>query len=166
MVSNDFMDGRTISSMAVGEAAGAHDKNISTVEGDGTFGALYGAMRVWAGFKSTLVVVHAKGSEGDPRFITNGMFDPIFQRHLGLEAVSASALQANAYMERYGLYEEQFALVSVKNHGNALKNPLAHLPMELIVEDVMASKKLAEPLKLLDCSPGRGDHHRPRGPGS
>ena len=83
MVSNDFMDGRTISSMAVGEAAGAHDKNISTVEGDGTFGALYGAMRVWAGFKSTLVVVHAKGSEGDPRFITNGMFDPIFQRTSG-----------------------------------------------------------------------------------
>ena len=48
-VSNDFLDGRTISSMAVGDAAGAHDKNVSTVEGDGTFGALYGAMRVLGG---------------------------------------------------------------------------------------------------------------------
>jgi len=37
-ISNDFWDGRTISCMAVQEAAGAHDKNVSTVEGDGTFG--------------------------------------------------------------------------------------------------------------------------------
>ena len=152
-ISNDFMDGRTISSMAVGEAAGAHDKNISTVEGDGTFGALYGAMRVWGGFKSTLVVVHAKGSEGDPRIITNGMFDPVYQRHLGLESITSSALQANAYMDKYGLTEEQFALVSVKNHKAALNNPLSHLAMDLTVDDVMNSRKISEPIKLLDCSP-------------
>ena len=71
-VSNDFWDGRTISSMAIQDAAGAHDKNVSTVEGDGTFGAFYGAMRVLGGFKTTLVVVHCKGSEGDPGIITNG----------------------------------------------------------------------------------------------
>ena len=152
-VSNDFLDGRTISSMAVGDAAGAHDKNVSTVEGDGTFGAFYGAMRVLGGFRSTLVVVHAKGSEGDVRTVTNGMFDPIFQRLLGLEAVSSSALQASMYMDRYGLTEEDFAKVSVKNHGNAKNNPLAHLPLDLTVDDVMGSEKLADPIKRLDCSP-------------
>jgi acetyl-CoA C-acetyltransferase len=152
-VSNDFVDGRTISSMAVGDAAGAHDKNIATVEGDGTFGALYGAMRVLSGAKAALVVAHAKGSEGDPRAITNGMFDPIYQRHLGLEAVSAAALQANVYMTRHSLTEEDIARVSVKNHGNARRNPFAHLAMDLTVEAVMASRKLADPIKLLDCSP-------------
>jgi len=152
-VSNDFLDGRTISSMAVGDAAGAHDKNVSTVEGDGTFGAFYGAMRVLGGFRSTLVVAHAKGSEGDVRTITNGMFDPIFQRLLGLEAVSSSALQASVYMDRYGLTEEDFAKVSVKNHGNAKNNPLAHLPLDLTVDDVMGSKKIADPIKRLDCGP-------------
>jgi acetyl-CoA C-acetyltransferase len=152
-VSNDFLDGRTISSMAVGDAAGAHDKNVSTVEGDGTFGAFYGAMRVLGGFRSTLVVVHAKGSEGDIRAVTNGMFDPIFQRLLGLESVSSSALQASMYMERYGLTEEDFAKVSVKNHGNAKNNPLAHLPLDLTVDDVMGSEKIADPIKRLDCSP-------------
>ena len=152
-ISNDFWDGRTISCMAVQEAAGAHDKNVSTVEGDGTFGAFYGAMRVLGGFGTTLVVAHSKGSEGDPRFITNGMFDPIYHRPLGIEALSASALQANAYMEKYHLAEEQFAAVSVKNHGNARKNPLAQLPMDITVEDVMQSRKIADPLKLLDCSP-------------
>ncbi len=152
-VSNDFLDGRTISSMGVGDAAGAHDKNVSTVEGDGTFGAFYGAMRVLGGFRSTLVVVHAKGSEGDVRTVTNGMFDPIYQRLLGLEAVSSSALQASMYMDRYGLTEEDFAKVSVKNHGNAKNNPLAHLPLDLTVDDVMGSEKIADPIKRLDCSP-------------
>lgn len=152
-VSNDFFDGRTISSMAVGEAAGAHDKNISTVEGDGTFGAFYGAMRVLGGYRSTLVVAHSKGSEGNPKFITNAMFDPVYHRPLGLDAISAAALQANAYLTRYGITEEQCALVSVKNHGNARNNPYAHLPLNLTVDDVMRSRKIADPLKLLDCSP-------------
>ncbi|MEW6529968.1 MAG: thiolase family protein [Thermodesulfobacteriota bacterium] len=152
-VSNDFLDGRTISSMAVGEAAGAHNKNISTVEGDGTFGAFYGAMRVLGGFRSTLVVAHSKGSEGSSRFITNAMFDPIYQRPLGLDSLSSSALQANAYMAKFGIAEEDFAKVSVKNHGNAKNNPYAQLPMNITVDDVMRSKKIADPLKLLDCSP-------------
>jgi acetyl-CoA C-acetyltransferase len=152
-VSNDFLDGRTISSMAVGEAAGAHDKNISTVEGDGAFGAFYGAMRVLGGFNTTLVVAHSKGSEGNIKHITNGMFDPVYQRLLGLESISSSAIQANAYMNRYDISEESFAQVSVKNHGNAKNNPYAHLPMDLTIEAVMKSQKIADPIKLLDCSP-------------
>jgi acetyl-CoA C-acetyltransferase len=152
-ISNDFWDGRTISCMAVQEAAGAHDKNVSTVEGDGTFGAFYGATRVLSGFKTTLVVAHSKGSEGDPKIITNGMFDPVYHRSLGLDAVSSSALQANAYMNRYGVTEEQCAMVSVKNHGNAKNNPYAQIPLDITVEDVMKSRKIADPLKLLDCSP-------------
>jgi len=152
-VSNDFLDGRTISSMAVGEAAGGSDKNISTVEGDGSFGALYGAMRVLSGFRASLIVVHSKGSEGNMRYVTNAMFDPIYHRPLGIESIAASALQANAYMQKYGLSEEDFALISVKNHGNALHNPYAHLPMTITVDEVMRSQKLADPLKLLDCSP-------------
>jgi acetyl-CoA C-acetyltransferase len=152
-VSNDFTDGRTISSMAVGEAAGAHDKNISTVEGDGAFGALYGALRTLAGFRTTLVVAHGKGSEGDQRFISNAMFDPIYQRPLGIESVAASALQANAYMSRFGLREEAFASVVVKNLGNGTRNPHAHAGAVLTIDDVMRSRKLSDPLKVLDCSP-------------
>jgi len=152
-VSNDFLDGRTISSMAVGEAAGAHDKNVSTVEGDGTFGAFYGAMRTLGGLGTTLVVAHGKGSEGDMRFVTNAMFDPVFQRHLGIESISSAALQANVYMDRYGLTEEEFARVSVKNHQNGRKNPFAHLALDIDVDDVMESGMLADPIKRLDCSP-------------
>ena len=153
-VSNDFWDGRTISSMAVMDACGSYGKNVSTVEGDGTFGAVYGAMRILSdSFGTTLVVAHSKGSEGPSHLITNAMFDPIYQRPLGLDAVSSAALQAQAYVDRRRANPEDWALVSVKNHFNAHNNPFAQLPLHLTVEDVMSSRPIADPLKLLDCSP-------------
>jgi len=153
-VSNDFFDGRTISSMAIQDACGSYNKNITTVEGDGTFGALFGVMRVLSGsYGTTLVCAHQKGSESESRLITNAMFDPIYERSLGIEAITSSALQARAYMNRYPVSEEQCAMVSVKNHGNAFKNPIAQLPLALTVDDVMASPYISDPIKLLDCCP-------------
>jgi acetyl-CoA C-acetyltransferase len=153
-VSNDFWDGRTISSMAIQDASGSRHKDISTVEGDGMFGALYGAMRVLSGsFDTTLVVSHMKCSQSRMNLITNAMFDPIYTRMLGLDSITSSAMQARAYMDTFGITEEQCAKVSVKNHGNAKNNPLAQLPMDITVDDVMASKMLSSPIKLLDASP-------------
>lgn len=153
-VSSDFWDGRTISCMAISDTSGAFDKDISTVEGDGTFGVLYGMMRILSGsFGTTMVVAHHKGSESNMNGITNTSFDPLVERKLGLDAVSSAALQARRYMHVSGATEQQFAMVSVKNHGNAMRNPFAMLPMEITVEDVMNSRYLATPLKKLDCSP-------------
>lgn len=153
-VSNDFWDGRTISSMAVQDAAGAYEKNVSTVEGDGTFGAYYALTRILSGaYKNTLVVAHSKGSESDTNMITNGMFEPIFTRPLGLDNITSAALQARSYMQEFGATEEDFAAVSVKNHGNALKNKNAQIAKKITVQDVMASRRIADPLKLYDVSP-------------
>jgi len=151
---NDFWDGRTISSMAVGDASGAWDKNISCVEGDGTFVAFYGMTRILSkSYRTTLVTAHSKGSESVSSLITNAMFDPIYTRPLGLDAITSSALQARRYMDKHGITEEQCAMVSVKNHGNAKNNPYSQLPMDISVDDVMHSRMLADPIKLLDASP-------------
>ncbi|MBN1881274.1 MAG: thiolase family protein [Deltaproteobacteria bacterium] len=153
-VSNDFWDGRDVSCMAVQDAAGGWDKDISTVEGDATFGVLYGMIRAMSdAYETTLIVSHIKGSEGVMNLITNAMFDPIYQRSLGIDATSSAALQARMYMEKAKATQEDVALVSVKNHKNAMNNPYAQLPMEISVADVMKSKMLADPLKVLDCSP-------------
>lgn len=153
-VSNDFWDGRTISSMAVTDACGSYGKNVSTVEGDGTFGAFYGLMRTLSGsFRSTLVVAHCKGSGGSNHLITNSIFNPIYERAIGLDSISSSALQARRYMEKYGITEEQCAFASVKNHKNAKDNPFSQIAMDISVEDVMNSKMLSDPIKLLDSSP-------------
>lgn len=152
--SNDFWDGRTISCMAVGDASGARHKNVSCVEGDGTFGAFYGLSRVLSGsYGTTLVTAHSKGSESVSSLITNAAFDPIYDRALGMDMISACALQATAYMNRTGTTPEQMAMVSVKNHGNAKYNPLSQLPMDITVKDVLESEMISEPLHRLDCSP-------------
>lgn len=152
--SNDFWDGRTISCMAVSDASGARDKNVSCVEGDGTFGAFYGLSRILSGsYGTTLVTAHSKGSESVSSLITNAAFDPIYERTIGMDMVSASAMQANAYMHRTGTTAEQLARVSVKNHGNARHNPKAQLPMAIEVSDVLASEMICDPLHKLDCSP-------------
>lgn len=152
--SSDFWDGRTISCMAVGDASGAADKNVSCVEGDGTYGAFYGYTRALSGsYKTTLVTGHSKGSQCVSSLITNASFDPIYDRELGMDMITACAMQANAYMNRTGLRPEDMAMVSVKNHGNAFKNPLAQLPMNITVSDIIKSEMIADPLHKLDCSP-------------
>ena len=80
--SNDFWDGRTISCMAVSDASGARDKNVSCVEGDGTFGAFYGLTRVLSGaYGTTLVTAHSKGSESISSLITNAAFEEQYCRN-------------------------------------------------------------------------------------
>ncbi|MBW1677273.1 MAG: thiolase family protein [Deltaproteobacteria bacterium] len=152
--SNDFWDGRTISCMAVGDASGASNKNVSCVEGDGTFGAFYGLTRILSGsYGTTLVTAHSKGSESVSSLITNAAFDPIYERALGMDMITASAMQARRYMHVTGTLPEHLAMVSVKNHGNGIRNPLAQLPMKITVDDVLASEMIADPLHKLDCSP-------------
>lgn len=152
--SSDFWDGRTISCMAVGDASGAAHKNVSCVEGDGTYGAFYGMTRSLSGsYKTTLVTGHSKGSQSVSSLITNSAFDPIYERELGMDMITACAMQANSYMHRTKTTPEQMALVSVKNHGNAFKNPVAQLPMKISVNDVLKSEMIADPLHKLDCSP-------------
>jgi len=53
------------------------------------------------------------------------MFRPIYGR-MRDDALTAAAMQARAYMDRFGVTEEQCAKVSVKNHANAKNNPYAH----------------------------------------
>ncbi len=72
---------------------------------------------------------------------------------VGLPFFASYALMARAYMDRYGVGEEDLALVAVKNHENALRNPLAQFKRRITVEDVLKSPYVAPPLKLYDCSP-------------
>lgn len=63
-----------------------------------------------------------------------------------------AALFAKAHMRKYGTTEEQMASVATKNRKNAYLNHNALFRKKISVKDVMNSKKLVEPLKLLDCS--------------
>jgi len=63
------------------------------------------------------------------------------------------ALMARAHMEKYGTTRDQLAQVAVKNHKHGAKNPNAQYPFEITLEQVKSSVMIADPLRILDCSP-------------
>jgi len=65
---------------------------------------------------------------------------------------SLFALMATAHMHKYGTTEQQMALVAVKNHRHGALNPKAHMQKEITLEQALASRMVAWPLKLFDCS--------------
>ncbi|MBP1714120.1 MAG: acetyl-CoA acetyltransferase [Deltaproteobacteria bacterium] len=77
--------------------------------------------------------------------------DMTYDNPAGRTAASGFALAVVAHRERYGNpTEEQMAKVSVKNHFNATKNPIAQSPQILTVDEVLKSRKIVEPFKFYD----------------
>jgi len=79
--------------------------------------------------------------------------DNLFEYNAGLTFPGLYATIARAHMKKYGTTEEQLAMVSVKNHKNAMDNPNAHFHKEITIEDALKARSIAEPLKLFDCCP-------------
>lgn len=79
--------------------------------------------------------------------------DQEWEAFLGMTFPGLYALIARRHMHEFGTTREQLAMVSVKNHANALYNPYAQFHRKITVEDVLNSAMVADPLRLLDCSP-------------
>jgi acetyl-CoA C-acetyltransferase len=79
--------------------------------------------------------------------------DAEYEVYNGVTFPGLYAMIAVAHMDKYGTTREQLAHVSVKNHENGSKNPLAQYPFKVTVEQVINSVKIADPLNILDCSP-------------
>lgn len=75
------------------------------------------------------------------------------ERTAGATFPGLYAMLARAHMHEFGTTEEDMAAVAVKNHFHAHKNPNAQFQKEITVGQVMQSSCVADPLKLLDCSP-------------
>lgn len=93
------------------------------------------------------------GEGNDTQPILNTVYDPFFDRQLGVGAISQAAFQATRYEDKYGLTDEERASVSVKNRQNALDNPLSHLNTDIDVEDVLDSPLVTTPFHLHECPP-------------
>jgi len=72
---------------------------------------------------------------------------------MGMALPSLYAMSAARYLEVFGTRREQLAAVSVKNHRHAAGNPRAQYRKPCSVEEVLASRMIADPLTLLQCCP-------------
>lgn len=82
-----------------------------------------------------------------------GAGDQEWESSVGITFTGLYALMARRHMEEFGTTREQLAMVSVNNHKNAILNPNAQFRNEITVEKVLKSPMIADPLRLLDCSP-------------
>ena len=82
-----------------------------------------------------------------------GAGDQEWESSIGLTFVGLYALLTRIHMKQFGTTREQLAMVSVNNHKNGVLNPLAQFRKEISIEDVLKSPMIADPLRLLDCSP-------------
>ena len=79
--------------------------------------------------------------------------DREWELQTGLTFPAVYALMARAHMAKYGTTKEQLAMVSAKNHKNAINNPKAHFRREFTIQQILRAKMVCTPLGLLDCSP-------------
>lgn len=99
-------------------------------------------------------VCYEKMSENEnAQKVFNSVYDPLWVRPVGLNVPLQCGIEARAYLHRYGITEQEMALVAIKNMGNALSNPYAQRGRELTTEDVLASPYISWPVKILDTSP-------------
>jgi len=99
-------------------------------------------------------IVLAVGMEKMPRGpIPSTAFRP-WELKLGFNVQPANyANIAVQYMEKTGATIEDFSMVTVKNRRHGALNPNARFQKQVTLEDVMNSRLVATPLRLLHCCP-------------
>jgi acetyl-CoA acetyltransferase len=115
------------------------------------------AMAVAAGVATTVVCYRAINARSEFRMGGTGrgpaqVFDTQYQAPYGYFAPPQQfAMYARAHMNAYGTTHEQFGHIAVNQRANAAENARALKREPISLEDYLASRWIAEPLRLLDC---------------
>lgn len=154
---SDHFTRQLMAGIMVQDYLGLVPKPSKRIEGGGATGGLCfqaaweavasGRMNICVayGFETMSRVNTWKGNE----FIAHAS-DTNFDYPVGGFYTGYYAMMVRRHMHEFGTTVEQMAMVSVKNHGNAIYNPYAQSPMKLTVEDVRSSPMVATPLTMLD----------------
>lgn len=153
----ELFEGRALPDLWCAEAFGVADRPLLKVATGGTSGTsavIAGIHQVASGlFDIVLVAGYEKHSEGHTQ-AGMALTDPLWDRNVASGAVGNFALSVAEFTRERGVTEHHAARVAVKARRNAARNPHAHLQMpDLTVDQVLESKMLAEPLRLLDMCP-------------
>ena len=142
--------------MAVGGSGGYLKPGLKLNTGGTVGGAMVcaGWYHVASGlFDTVLVVAWQKLEEGHTTSGIISAMDPLYDRVFYTGAISHQAMIGQQYMNATGCPEEHAALVRVKAAENARRNPYAHVRTQVSVEDVLNSRIVVYPIRLLEMCP-------------
>lgn len=131
------------------------------VEGGGATGQLAvhaGAERILSGRARHVAVLgvdpSASALSGDTiRELYGYSFDYWSDGLSGVTATSLYALSWQAFAAAHGAHPDDLNAITIKNRGNAMANPNAHLPRQHQAQEFLASPIIADPYCRLHCSP-------------
>jgi acetyl-CoA C-acetyltransferase len=140
------------------DAVGAKNKRFLRINTGGSTGISSVAAAYYHIASGACELVLTAGADkvgecGDSQTVLNKIWDPTYERSLPLGTINMLGMSAVRYMHKYGMTEEDMALITVKNREHAAKNDKAHLRKLTSIDEVMASRYIAWPIKLLDCCP-------------
>ncbi|MCX5852886.1 MAG: thiolase family protein [Deltaproteobacteria bacterium] len=153
----EFFEGTHMTDCWLVHGTGAYGKQGLKITTGGTVGAtavVTAAHHVASGlFPRVLCIGFEKQEEGDTGAILSGVAHPLWGRSLAGAAVGYFAMMGSSYMAAWGATEEHSAMVAVKARQNARKNKYAHLKLDIGIEDVLNSRMLSWPIRMLDMCP-------------
>jgi acetyl-CoA C-acetyltransferase len=129
---------------------------VETATSSGAAALYAGFAQIAAGLHRSVLVV---GGEKMTHLSTPRVSEVIgrsidsHERSYGATMPALAGLVTRALMAEHGVSAREIAQVSVKNHANATRNPYAHFPHAVSMEEVMESRMVADPLRLLHCCP-------------
>src|SRR5436309_8707833 len=129
---------------------------VETATSSGAAAVYAGFAQVAAGLRPSVLVVGGEKMTHlpTPRVseLIGRSIDP-YERSYGATMPALAGLITRALGARHGVGEREIAAVAVKNHAHAARNPLAHFPTPVSMDEVMASRMVSDPLRLLHCCP-------------
>jgi acetyl-CoA C-acetyltransferase len=129
---------------------------VETATSSGAASLYIGFSQVAAGLRHTVLVVGGEKMTHltTPRVseIIGRSIDP-YERGYGATMPALAGLITQVLLARSGTAAREIAQVAVKNHAHGAKNPLAHFQQIVTQEEVMESRMVADPLRLLHCCP-------------
>jgi acetyl-CoA C-acetyltransferase len=129
---------------------------IETATSSGAAALYVGFTQVAAGLREVVLVVGGEKMThlSTPRVseLIGRSIDP-YERSYGATMPALAGLITRALLAEHGATLREIAQVAVKNHANARGNPYAHFGNPVSLEEVMESRMVADPLRLLHCCP-------------
>lgn len=102
LAAHDLVDGRSLSSMVTAPAAGAYLRDEIRFGDDGAGAFAAAVTRLEAGHATRSIVAGwGRSSEHDADKVSQALFDPFWQRPLGLRELDVSAMRAQAWKQRH-----------------------------------------------------------------
>ncbi len=145
---------------SIGSAILPHHPPALRVEsacGSGAFALHTACAMLESGRAKTVLVIGAeKMTDASTDAVSAGLMgasDSEKEGACGLTFPGIFGLIAARYMHEYGLTRDELSLVSAVHHRYAVDNPFAQFRSAVTPDAVSKSAPVADPLRLLDCSP-------------